>query len=167
VSAPDFLGPVVGFRRWRLVGDHLCSPYTPVAWRTRTITARCYPVYRAVWVTGEWVGEAHESPQPQCQCGVYATYAPPAPDAASAFLVPGIVSLWGRIQAHPEGMRAQHARVEALAQPAAWPAVRRAAVAAVAERLAVPVLDEPGLADAAREYGDTLPAALRCGAATA
>ena len=161
MTAPDLVAPVVGFRRWRVVGDHLCSPYTPVPWRTRTITARCYPVYASVWVTGRWVDGTHESPHPDCQCGVYATYVPPAPDAQSAWLVDGIVGLWGRIEAHGDGMRAQHARLEALGLPAGWPAARRAAVAAIAGRLGVPLLETAALTAAAADFGDPLPRDLR------
>ena len=90
-------------------------------------------------------------------CHLYAAGA----DAQSAWLVDGIVGLWGRIEAHGDGMRGQHARLEALGLPAGWPAAWRAAVTAIAGRLGVPLLETAALTAAAADFGDPLPRDLR------
>ena len=60
--------------------------------------------------------------------------------------------MWGRIEAHRDGLRAQHARVCALA--------RRPGAVAIARRLGVDVVDAPDLETAAAAYGAPLPASL-------
>ena len=60
--------------------------------------------------------------------------------------------MWGRIEAHRDGLRAQHARVCALA--------RRPGADAVARALGVEVVDPADLETAASAYGAPLPASL-------
>jgi hypothetical protein len=112
-------------------------------------------------VRGEgWLDRPHESPHPDCRCGIYAYHTPGLRTYfGESWWCAGLVTVWGNLEVHADGLRAQFARVEALAEPED-PRVR-AAVARIAERLAVPVVaDEelPALADA---LGGTLPAALR------
>jgi hypothetical protein len=66
--------------------------------------------------------------------------------------VEGIVSVWGRIESHRDGLRAQHARVCALG--------RRPGADAIAARLGVEVVDTDDLSAAAAAYGAPLPASL-------
>jgi hypothetical protein len=75
--------------------------------------------------------------------------------------VMGIVAVWGRLEVHPEGVRAQYARVQALSTSSSSSSWHRADVTAVATQLGVPVLDERSLAAAAPDYGSPIPAALR------
>jgi hypothetical protein len=66
--------------------------------------------------------------------------------------VEGIVTVWGRIEAHRGGLRAEHARVCALA--------RRPGVDAIARELGVDVVERDELEEAAARYGVPLPPAL-------
>jgi len=66
--------------------------------------------------------------------------------------VEGVVSVWGRIEAHRDGLRAEHARVCALA--------RRPGVGAIAEALGVDLVERVDLNGAAGRYGAPLPAQL-------
>jgi hypothetical protein len=67
--------------------------------------------------------------------------------------VEGVVTLWGRIEAHRDGLRAQHARVCALAR-------RPGPVERIAERLGVEVVPRDELPAAAARFGTPLPPAL-------
>ena len=72
----------------------------------------------------------------------------------------GGVTLWGRIEVHREGMRAEHARIEALAVAPEWSPRQRRAVSGVARRLGAAVVEHPELGVAARDYGAPLPPAM-------
>ena len=160
-SAPDLLGPVVAFRWWRVIGDHLSSPFNPVRWDRRQVEARCYPANRALLFGDGWLAEPHQAPHPACQCGIYAYHAPPRrpripdPDRAA-----GIVSVWGRLEVHRDGVRAQHARVEALACCPEWGSAHVAQMRAIASRLGVPLIAYDELPAAARRFGAPIPATL-------
>ena len=73
----------------------------------------------------------------------------------------GVITCWGRIEAHRQGLRAEHARVEALALPPANEPSRRRHVEAIAERLGVALVARDELEDVAARLGGVLPAALR------
>ncbi|MFZ1996837.1 MAG: hypothetical protein WAU75_22170, partial [Solirubrobacteraceae bacterium] len=108
-SAPDLVTAVIGFRQWRVRGDELWSFQAAERWQRGVHTAHC-------------AAQAHEAPVNGCTCGIYAWYSP-TPRGASALtadLVAGAVALWGRIELHAHGMRAQHAMVVALALPLSW-----------------------------------------------
>jgi hypothetical protein len=163
-AAPDLLVPVVGFRAWRIVGGLLMSPYIPCRWDGRLMHAACYDANRRVRLGRGWKVEPHASPDPDCQCGIYAYHRPGVRQSYGEFdWCEGIISAWGRLEAHADGLRAEHARLEVLALPRD-PAVRRA-VEAIAGRLGVPTC--PGreqLADLAPRFGAPIPAALLPGA---
>jgi hypothetical protein len=148
--APDLVEPVIGFRAWRVLDDRLLSPYIPCRWSGREMHAVCYPANRALTFGRGWLTRAHDSPHPECKCGIYAYHRP----GSRAYFgewewVEGIVSVWGRIEAHADGLRAEHARVEALA-----------GCPRVAARLGVEVVAREELAEAAAAYGAPLPAML-------
>lgn len=159
-AAPDVAGRVLGFRKWRLTGEGLTSPYIPHPWPEPVLHARCLPGERALAV-GDWLVEPHEAPHPSCQCGIYAYHRPPRrgpiPDLRRAF---GIVALWGRIAVHHDGMRAEHAEVLALAYCGELGSRHRGEVEAVARELGVPVVEHNRLASVAAEFGDPLPDSL-------
>jgi hypothetical protein len=159
-AAPDVAGRVIGFRKWRMTGEVLTSPYIPLPWSERVVRARCLPADGRAAV-GEWLREPHEAPHPSCQCGIYALHRPPQrgpiPDMHRTF---GIVALWGRIAVHHDGMRAEHAEILALAYCRELGSRHRAEVDAIAERLAVPVVEHRRLASVASEFGDPLPPSL-------
>jgi hypothetical protein len=161
-GAPDLVEPVVGFRAWRMVEGRLLSPYIPCHWQGRTMHAVCYPANRVLLKGRGWLAEPHASPHPACKCGIYAYHRP----GTQAYFgewewTEGVVIAWGRIEAHAQGLRAEHARVEALALPGPAEPERRRLAGAIAEALGVPLVARGGLEAFAAEVGAPLPAALR------
>ena len=149
--APDLIVPLVGFRQWRLAGGCLASVYDGAPWPDGRLSARCDRGH----------GPA-DVPAKDCSCGVYAYY-DPCPKTASAGtsdLVGGAVVVWGRIEAHIYGLRAEQARVIALELPLSR-GRKRLAVIEAAELLGVPAVAHRSLKAAAREHGDVLAPALR------
>lgn len=150
--APDLIEPIIGFRHWRLVDGTLTSMFSGMPWPASQMTARC--------AAGDH-DPAH-TPAPGCTCGIYAYYGP-CPRTASAMtrdLVGGAVVVWGRIEAHATGMRAEHARIVGLDLPLTRGQKRRA-VTDVAERLGVPTIGHRQLKTVALAQGAPLPASLR------
>ena len=151
-TAPDLIRAVIGFRQWRLRGAQLWSLRTEERWDRGALTAHC-------------LGAAHhEGPAPHhgCTCGFYAWYAPPprTASAATSDLVGGAVAMWGKIEIHAHGMRAEHAMVVALALPLSWGSKRRRITNAAAW-LEVPAVPARRLKSAALEHGDLIPKAMR------
>jgi hypothetical protein len=156
--APDLVRPVVAFRAWRVVGERLMSPNIPVRWEGRTMHAECHPVQRRIMrgAQGGWLAEEHGSPHPDCRCGVYAHHVPGVRTWFGEFdWVEGIVTVWGRIEAHADGLRAEHARIEALIRRRELPAAERIAAA-----LGCAVIDRDDVAAVADRYGAPLPATM-------
>jgi hypothetical protein len=152
-AAPDLVVPVVAFRAWRVVDGDLLSPYIPCRWEGPVMHAECYPANRALLFGRGWLAEPHDPPHPDCRCGIYAYHRPGTQPYYGEFQwVEGIVSVWGRIESHRDGLRAQHARVCALG--------RRPGAAAIAARLGVDLVDRDELEPAALSYGAPLPASL-------
>jgi hypothetical protein len=166
--APDLLEPVVGFRKWRVVGDHLTSPYIPLRWEEAVVHARCFPANRSLLFGEGWLDEPHDAPHPACRCGVYAWHslptAGPVPDPDRVF---GVVALWGRIEVHEDGMRGEHAAIKALSFSSHLGGAHRAVMTRIAGRLGVDLVEDSLLPPAAGAYGDPVPAALRPGRAAA
>jgi hypothetical protein len=147
-DAPDLIEPVVGFRNWRVIDGALTSPYAGTVWHEALICARC-------------LGGAHPAPDPDCDCGVSAYHEPQLRFSTVDFRgVSGIVTLWGRVELHPDRMRAEYARVEALALYGRWSARQRSAVTAIARRLGTDLVDLREQAEAAAAYGAAVPPAL-------
>ena len=69
----------------------------------------------------------------------------------------------GRIEAHPEGMRAEHAEIAALAYCRELGARHRRQIEAIAAALGVDCVEHSELGAAAPSYGSPLPASLRPG----
>jgi hypothetical protein len=149
LTAPDLITAVIGFRQWRLVGDELWSLRADERWLRGAHTAHC-PVH------------AHTAPANGCTCGIYAWYAP-TPRGASALtpdLVGGAVALWGQVELHAHGMRAQHAMVVGLALPFSRGPKRRA-IRAAAAALEVAAVPARRLRAVALEHGDLVPRRMR------
>ena len=148
-AAPDLVTAVIGFRQWRLRGSELWSLRATERWGPGVHTAHC---------------DRHDGAAPAngCTCGVYAWYAPPprGASAATTDLVAGAVALWGQIELHAHGMRAQHATVVALALPFSWGQKRRN-IAAAAEALGVPAVPARRLTAAALAHGALIPRSMR------
>ena len=145
-SAPDLIEPVAAFRNWRLVEGVLRSPYTPVAWTEPIMCAHC-------------LMERHPAPAPGCDCGLSAYLEPQLRFSTVDFRgVSGIVTLWGRLEMHADHVRAEYARIEALAVYRQWSRRQRTAVEGAASALGVDLVDLGEQADAAELYGGTLSA---------
>ncbi len=152
-AAPDLVQPVVGFRAWRVVDGALLSPYIPCRWDGPVMHAECYPANRTLEFGRGWLAAPHKAPHRDCRCGIYAYHRPGAQAYYGEFeWVDGIVVAWGRIEAHRDGWRAEHARVCALA--------RRPGAAAIAERLGVEAVAPDALVAAAARFGAPVPATL-------
>jgi hypothetical protein len=150
-SAPDLIHPVVGYRQWRMQDGELRSVYTLDRWKPGPMTALC----RAK--------AAHPLPPPasDCSCGFYARYTP-VPRTASAGtpdLVAGAVLLWGHLELHAHGMRAEQVALVALALPV-LPGPKRSRVRSMAEAYGVPAVRPRDLAATALRQGRPVPPAL-------
>jgi hypothetical protein len=161
-AAPDLARRVVGFRAWRVANGKLVSPYIPCRWEGRVMRAECYDANRSL-VRGEgWLEGPHESPHPDCRCGIYAYHRPgPRTYFGETWWCEGIVTVWGRVEVHADGLRAELARVEALALPESDDARLRAAVRAIAARLGVSLVATAELPEVADALGGTIPLELR------
>jgi hypothetical protein len=149
IGAPDLITAAIGFRQWRLRDSELWSLRATERWQRGVQTARCN--------TG-----AHAAPANGCSCGFYAWYGP-TPRGASGMtpdLVAGAVALWGQVELHAHGMRAQHAMVVALALPYSWGAKRRRILSA-ADALEVPAVPARRLKATALTHGDLIPRRMR------
>jgi hypothetical protein len=151
-GAPDLIHPVVGYRQWRIHDGELRAVHTWDHWHPGAMTARCHATTR------------HAEPPPigTCTCGFYARYAPFARTASSGThdLVAGAVAVWGRLEIHPHGLRAEHAQILALALPI-LPGPKRRRVVAVAEAYGVPAVPARRLQAVALRQGEPIPRAMR------
>jgi hypothetical protein len=151
--APDLIAPVIGYRDWRVTEDGLTSPHTGAVWLEHTMHATCLPTR-----VEDLIRPEHDAPHPGCSCGIHAYYA--LEDRASKVDyrgVCGVVSLWGRLEAHEDGMRAEWARVEALGVYQRWSRRQTRAVLDVASQLGCDVYDLADLPVVASRYGSELP----------
>jgi hypothetical protein len=149
--APDLVTAVIGFRQWHVRDSELWSLRATDRWHRGVQNAHCD-------------NATHDGPAPAngCTCGIYAWYGPP-PRGASAGtqdLVAGAVALWGQIELHAHGMRAQHAIVVALALPFSRGDKRRRVLAA-ADAFDVPAVPARKLKAAALEHGEMIPRRMR------
>jgi hypothetical protein len=161
-TAPDLAAAVVAFRSWRLAGERLMSPFIPCRWQGRVMHATCFDANRGLTRGVGWLAEPHESPDELCQCGIYAYHTPgPRSWFGEAYWCEGVVSAWGRVVVHTDGLRAEHARVEALAVPDGLERAGAAHVHSAAAALGVPVVERDELEPFAAGLGGGVPAALR------
>jgi hypothetical protein len=168
-GAPDLVEPVVAFRTWRVAEGELVSPYLPERWDGGVVEARCVRGDASRFRhAGELLRREHVSPHPACRCGIHAYLRPRSAVAGIDFRrVLGIVVVWGRVELHAEGLRAQFAQVRALGSSPAWSGWQRGEVEAIARHLGVPLLADDALEAAAGEFGSPMPGALRGPAAPA
>jgi hypothetical protein len=152
VRAPDLVERVIGYRHWRLDDKGLWSPYLEERWGRGVHTATC----RAD-------GVHHPDPAPghDCTCGIHAWYqpCPMLSWAATRNLVAGAVALWGELELHPFGMRAEHGMVIALALPP-WRGTKPRRIAEIAAALDVEAVPARSLESVARRHGAPVPADL-------
>ncbi len=111
-TVPDAVGPLVGWRAWRIQGDgspefgppRLYSIAFPCEWPVRrALDARCLQTHTP---------HLPEVPVKRCRCGIYAVRSPKHVFGAlyhSEYQVLGEVFLWGRTVVGRKGWRAQRA----------------------------------------------------------
>lgn len=121
------VGEIRALRTFRIgAGGVLYPLFDTQAWTTATNTSVCRAPETAIENDPQ-----HTAPDPECGCGFYA-YA----DDASAGDYPqtqhvlAVIACWGRVIAGTRGVRAQHARVEALWMSPIVPHEIQSAVAA-------------------------------------
>lgn len=148
--APDLVTAVIGFRQFRVAGGELWSTHASYRWEPGPQASRCLAT------------DAHPAPAKGCSCGFYARYTPFARTASlgTGDLVNGAVALWGRIELHAHGMRAETAEVVALVLPASRGA-KRAGTVAAAGWLGVPAVATRRLVTVATAQGAIIPHAIR------
>jgi hypothetical protein len=159
LDAPDLIEPVVAFKRWRACGGRLRSPYLPVFWDEPTMHAHCAASDDSSHSHAH--PAPHRAPHPDCTCGIHAYLEPdrefPMVDYRG---VTGIVTLWGTIEVHTGGMRAEHARVEALALYPHSSERQKNAVWRISDELGIDLVDLDRIEECAERYGGRLPATL-------
>jgi hypothetical protein len=147
--APDLVRPVIGYRLWRLDEDTLWSPYVEERWERGVHTAVC---------RAERAGHAAAAPAHDCSCGIHAWYetCPTLSWAATRHLVAGAVALWGAMELHPFGMRAEYGMVVALALPP-WNGTKPRRIAELARDFEIDAVPIRRLETAALEHGAPIP----------
>jgi len=118
MSIPDYISPIVGYRVWKWEKTGLKS-LCGERWKpSQLLAARC----RASVVVGpiagraEAVHDAHEPPQTDCTCGVYAAknIEHLRQLGYEGRGIRGEVHLWGTVVEHERGWRAQFAYPKSL-----------------------------------------------------
>ena len=100
-------------------------------------------------------------PGSECVCGIYAVFAPESlrrRDRLSR--VSGAVVVWGRLEVHEAGMRAESARIVALALPGGRHRGPDRIVSGLAQQLGVQAVPARHIEAAALVHGDPLPPVL-------
>ena len=104
------VGEVVGLRTFRVDESGLLLPlYSDRSWYDGVNTATCAPP------TGEAPRDQHAVPHRDCECGFYAygTEAAARAHRGSRYVL-AVVSCWGGVVAGTQGVRAEHARIDAI-----------------------------------------------------
>jgi hypothetical protein len=143
MSAPDLVEPLIGYRHWRIDGSALCSPFMTHRWERGVNTAHCD------------CDVHHLDPPPGhlCACGLHAWYRPcPRLGYATPGLVGGAIAMWGAVELHETGVRAQFATIVALVLPMSH-TVKRRRLMDIADALEVEAVPARHLAEAARHHG--------------
>jgi hypothetical protein len=153
---PDLLAPVHAFRDWRVTDEGLSSPRTGAAWTSRVLAAECRPR-----TPEQFVQPRHRAPGQDCSCGVHAYFRPNWETSKINYTgVTGVVTMWGQVEVHADGVRGEFARIEALGIYSRWTRRQKAAVYGIAEALDVDLVDLYELQHVARRYGAPVPPAL-------
>lgn len=143
MRAPDFVEPLIGYRQWSLHDDALWSPFVEYMWARGVNVAACVST----------AGHLDPAPAHDCACGLHAWYRPcPRLGYATPDLIGGAVAMWGAVELHASGMRAQFATIVALVLPLAHTAKRRR-LGAVADALEVEAVPARQLIETARRHG--------------
>jgi hypothetical protein len=154
--APDLLAPVHAFRDWHALPEGLTSPRTGVTWASPVLTAECRPR-----TAEDLVRPSHHAPGHDCSCGIRGYFHPNRDTSKVDFQgVTGVITAWGQVEVHEDGIRAEFARVQALGVYSRWTRRQKAMVSAIAGDLGVDLVDLRDLEAAAAYYATPVPAAL-------
>lgn len=104
------VGEIAGLRTFRVDDSGLLLPlYSNGAWYDGTNTAACSPP------TGDHRRAVHPIPSDDCECGFYAYGSTEAAGQNRHMrYVQAVVSCWGGVVAGTQGVRAEHARIDAI-----------------------------------------------------
>jgi hypothetical protein len=104
------VGEIVGLRTFRVDESGLLLPlFSNHTWYDGTNTAICAPP------TGERERTNHPVASPECECGFYAYGSVCAAERnRHTRFVQAVVSCWGSVVAGTQGIRAAHARIDAI-----------------------------------------------------
>ncbi len=121
MSVPDYISPIIGYRVWKWEKTGLKS-LCGERWKpSQLLAARCRASVVAGPIAGraEAVHDAHEPPQTNCTCGVYAVKTLHHFRSAGyeRYGIHGEVYLWGTVVEHELGWRAQFAYPKTLFLP--------------------------------------------------
>jgi hypothetical protein len=109
-GSEPLVGEIVGLRTFRVDDSGLLLPlYSGGVWYDGTNTATCSPP------TGDHRRGPHRVPEAACECGFYA-YGTREAAARNRHMryVRAVVSCWGDVVAGTQGVRAEHARIDAI-----------------------------------------------------
>lgn len=157
---PHLDGEIVGRRAWK-VG--FLAPSPPPHNRRALVSLVQSTQWQPEVNTAECLRDSyHDAPAHGCSCGLYAYY-DFADTADLRRCVPGtiqgVVTAWGDVELHPDGFRAQYAKVAALVMDAenhdAWDELAR--------RYGVPLITPAQFASDSfiGEFGEIVPRDLR------
>ena len=120
MKIPDYISPIIGHRVWRWNATGLKSlngePWLP----GRPLAAGCRAASHGVIVGyAEAAHDAHEPPQTDCTCGIYASKSRGQlrETGYERYGICGEVQMWGTVVEHKLGWRAQFAYPKALYLP--------------------------------------------------
>lgn len=140
--APDYLGPIVAARAWRVALPSIAQPVrirrvpleplatTSYEWRPGTNTALCHRLGHP-----STTNQPHIPPVPTCACGFwglndattlwsYLTEGISTPHDRHHFLIWGTVELWGTVIPGDLGWRAELAKVTSFVDAPQVPVIR-------------------------------------------
>lgn len=162
VISLDRVEPIVGFRQWVVVADEMVSPLARTTWDDEPMQAQCLAHCRRAG--GLWRRPTpHDgpAPDPECVCGIYALFTPEGTRRRERLSrVAGAVVMWGRIEIHEVGMRAEFARIVALALPGGRHRGPDLMVGRIAHNLGVQAVPVGLLERAALVFGQAVPEVL-------
>ena len=162
VIAPHVIEPIIGFRQWVVVADEMMSPLARTAWSDEPMQAECLAQCRRAG--GLWrLPSEHDgpAPDPECVCGIYGLFDPELSRRRDRLSrVAGAAVMWGRLEVHETGMRAEFARIVALALPGGRHPGPDRMVARMARRIGVEAVPAHDLEAVARLHGQPVPAVL-------
>ena len=162
VIRPDAVEPIVGFRQWVVIADQIISPLARTPWAEEAMEAEC--LGRCRHAGGLWRrATEHDgpAPDPDCVCGIYALFVPDPPRRRQRMSrVEGAVVVWGRLEIHETGLRAEFARIVALALPGGRHRSADRLVARLARRIGVDAVPREHLEAVGLLHGQRVPPVL-------